>query len=198
MDALGGDDGMGIPSMPESPMGGAPGGDPMGGPTGPDPMSGGPGGVDPMDNDSLENDGSDNGDFGGNDDSEENLGSKEAVEKYSGKLSQALYTYNKESEEPDVDLNKYAAKMINKQASQVLTDKAKKEVIKTIKNGSMGNDDEDEGEQDNNDDIDLATESIIREICNSLTDISSKNRKKRVSKMVDKEHPCRNFRKLKR
>lgn len=127
MDALGGVDGMGVPSMPNEPM-----------PNEQDPMQQGDDGMGGFD----QEDGFDAGV-----DADADSDPKKYIQQLTGKLSQELRKYNDEQPNPDEDLNKYVAGMIIPQASKGLTDKGKNEIIKKVKKGTV-DDGEDMGDEE--------------------------------------------------
>ena len=87
---------------------------------------------------------------------------KKSIQQLVGKLSQELRDYNNNQPNQDVDLNKYVAGMIIPQATSVMTDQDKNEVINKIQSGNVdaSNDSEPMGEE----------EPIVNEVINSLID----------------------------
>ena len=72
---------------------------------------------------------------------------KKFIQQLTGKLSQSLRKYNDNNGQPDVDLNKYVAGMIIKQATEGLSQDDADEIIQKVKadedfsmEGDMGND----------------------------------------------------------
>jgi hypothetical protein len=63
---------------------------------------------------------------------DENTDPKKFIQQLTGKLSQSLRTYNDEQGQPDVDLNKYVAGMINKQATEGLSEEDVEEILTKI------------------------------------------------------------------
>lgn len=62
-------------------------------------------------------------------DTDENEDPKKFIQQLAGKLSQSLRKYNSQLPQPDVDLNKYVAGMVNKQAVQGLPPEEVKVII---------------------------------------------------------------------
>ena len=58
---------------------------------------------------------------------------KKYIQQLTGKLSQSLRKYNENLPHPEVDLNKYVAGMILKQAIEGLTNVEKKEILDKVK-----------------------------------------------------------------
>ena len=58
---------------------------------------------------------------------------KKYIQQLTGKLSQTLRKYNQDNGQPDVDLNKYVAGMIAKQAVDGLSEEDTKEILDKIK-----------------------------------------------------------------
>ena len=93
-------------------------------------------------------------DFDAGVDADENEDPKKYIQQLTGKLSQTLRNYNENLPQPDVDLNKYVAGMINKQATNGLNDNDIKEIMDKL------NSDEKMSIEDDSED--LANESINR------------------------------------
>ena len=93
-------------------------------------------------------------DFDAGVDADENEDPKKYIQQLTGKLSQTLRNYNENLPKPDVDLNKYVAGMINKQATNGLNDNDIKEILDKL------NSDEKMSIEDDSED--LANESINR------------------------------------
>lgn len=93
-------------------------------------------------------------DFDAGVDADENTDPKKYIQQLTGKLSQTLRNYNENLPQPDVDLNKYVAGMINKQATNGLNDNDIKEIM-----DKLNSDEEMSIENETND---LANESIDR------------------------------------
>lgn len=72
---------------------------------------------------------------------------KRYIQQLTGKLSQSLRKYNQELPQPDADLNKYVAGMINKQAVEGISQEDVKEILSKIK------DDDDSDNDDDNEDV---------------------------------------------
>ena len=122
------------------------------------------------------------------------------IQQLTGKLSQSLRAYNEDRPQPDTDLCKYVAGMINKQASAGLSEKDVKEILDKIEagedfekpDGNISNGDEDDNvdneikdpetknshEGDGNSDA-IPTESINRkELLDEIfNDILNNNKK---------------------
>jgi len=58
---------------------------------------------------------------------------KRYIQQLTGKLSQTLQKYNNDNGQPDVDLNKYVAGMITKQAMKGLSEEDANEIIEKVK-----------------------------------------------------------------
>ena len=86
---------------------------------------------------------------------------KKSIQQLVGKLSQELRTYNDNQEGQDTDLNKYVAGMIIPQATKVMTDDDKNEVINKIKKGSTDDMTPENGNMQDD-------EPIVNEVINSL------------------------------
>ena len=78
-------------------------------------------------------------------DADENQDPKKYIQQLTGKLSQTLQKYSNDNGSPDVDLNKYVAGMIVKQAMKGLSEQDAEEIIDKVKS------DEDFSMEDNND-----------------------------------------------
>lgn len=98
---------------------------------------------------------------------------KKSIQQLVGKLSQELRDYNNNQPNQDTDLNKYVAGMIIPQATSVMTDQDKNEVINKIQSGNVdaSNDSEPMGEE----------EPIVNEVINSL--INGRNTKREDKKI---------------
>lgn len=168
MDALGGNDGMGVPNMPNEPM--------------PNDM-----GMAPQD-DMGGMEGDEMGGFDAGVEADPESDPKKYIQQLTGKLSQELRKYNDEQPNPDEDLNKYVAGMIIPQASKGLTDKGKNEIIKKVKSGTV----EDEAPVEG----DVQTESINEIVNNILDDKDAKKRVKDkiTNKTLPKRSPFRSNR----
>ena len=125
------------------------------------------------------------------------------IQQLTGKLSQSLRAYNEDRPQPDADLCKYVAGMINKQASAGLSEKDVKEILDKIEagedfkepDGDISNGDEDDNvdneikdpetknshEGDGNSDT-IPTESINRkELLDEIfNDILNNNKKEEL------------------
>ena len=71
-------------------------------------------------------------DFDAGVEADENEDPKKYIQQLSGKLSQSLRKYNQELPKPDSELNKYVAGMINKSATEGLSQEDVKEIIDKI------------------------------------------------------------------
>lgn len=87
---------------------------------------------------------------------------KKSIQQLVGKLSQELRDYNENQPNQDTDLNKYVAGMIIPQATSVMTDQDKNEVINKIQKGNV-----DDPSQSMDDEMD---EPIVNEVLNSFID----------------------------
>ena len=132
-------------------------------------------------------------------DADEETDPKRYIQQLTGKLSQTLRSYNEELPQPDADLNKFVAGMINKQAIEGLDQNDVDDILKKIKS-----DEPVEGEQDDmtepNDmqqqtDENMPMESVSRktqidEIFNDL--INKNDEEQNVSdKMINKKNSFR-------
>lgn len=72
---------------------------------------------------------------------------KKTIQQLAGKLSQELRTYNEQQPQPDSELNKYVAGMINKQAIEGLDSEDRKDVLRKIKNDDGNSESENEHEE---------------------------------------------------
>ena len=132
-------------------------------------------------------------------DANEETDPKRYIQQLTGKLSQTLRSYNEELPQPDADLNKFVAGMINKQAIEGLDQNDVDDILKKIKS-----DEPVEGEQDDmpepNDmqqqtDENMPMESVSRktqidEIFNDL--INKNDEEQNVSdKMINRKNSFR-------
>lgn len=142
-----------MPPMEDTPDMGGNAGPEMG--SGPDQMGND---MPPMDDNGMgggpgfEDEGPDDGGFDGGfddggDDADDEQDPKKHIQKLAGELSQSLRQYNDENGEPDVELCKYVAGMINSQAIKGLSEDDADEVLSKIKSG----DDFSEGDEDDDD-----------------------------------------------
>lgn len=99
---------------------------------------------------------------------------KKSIQQLVGKLSQELRTYNDNQEGQDIDLNKYVAGMIIPQATKVMTDQDKDEVIDKIQKGLT--DDESTNDTKVNDGMPMDDEPIVNEVINSLVNDKKESR----------------------
>lgn len=93
---------------------------------------------------------------------------KRYIQQLAGKLSQSLRAYNSELPSPDIDLNKYVAGMINKQAIEGMNDKDVKDVLSKIKSDESSEDDFEEDNATDDDNSDIQNESIRRDKINEI------------------------------
>ena len=95
------------------------------------------GGMPPMDNqmpmDNQNNQFDTNFDAGV--DADEEQDPKRYIQQLTGKLSQSLRDYNQSLQQPDVDLDKYVAGMIIKQAIEGLSDEDTKDILDKVNSG---------------------------------------------------------------
>lgn len=87
------------------------------------------------------------------------------IQQLTGKLSQSLRAYNEDRPQPDTDLCKYVAGMINKQASAGLSEKDVKEILDKIEAGEEFEEPDSNVSKDNEDD----------NVDNEIKDSESKN-----------------------
>jgi len=73
---------------------------------------------------------------------------KKYIQQLTGKLSQTLQKYTDNNGQPDVDLNKYVAGMITKQAMKGLSEEDAEEIIDKVKADEDFSMEDDGGEQD--------------------------------------------------
>lgn len=108
----------------------------------------------PMEDDMNDENGNEDGmfdnDFDAGVDTNEEDDPRKYIQQLTGKLSQTLRNYNQQQEKPDVDLCKYVAGMINKQAIKGLTPDDVDEVLKKLKS-----DDDEDDDSDSNEDMDF-------------------------------------------
>jgi hypothetical protein len=74
-------------------------------------------------------------DFDAGVEADEEQDPKKYIQQLTGKLSQTLRKYNSDLGQPDVDLNKYVAGMINKQATEGLSEDDVEEILNKVKSG---------------------------------------------------------------
>lgn len=72
-------------------------------------------------------------DFDAGVEADEEQDPKKFIQQLTGKLSQSLQKYNDNNGQPDVDLNKYVAGMITKQAMKGLSEEDAEEIIDKVK-----------------------------------------------------------------
>lgn len=97
------------------------------------PMGGGMGGPMPQGNQQMDNQFDTNFDAGV--DADEEQDPKKYIQQLTGKLSQTLRKYNEDNGQPDVDLNKYVAGMVVKQATEGLSKDDADEIISKVRSG---------------------------------------------------------------
>lgn len=106
---------------------------------------------------------------------------KKFIQQLTGKLSQSLNSYNKENND-DEELSKYVGKMIVKAAAKGLSDKGKKDLIKSI-NTTKSESDMDDDESKDELDEEIFTKKEIKNIMESFnSDLELKNKIKRIPK----------------
>ena len=113
------------------------------------------------------NDMGDNNEFDTNFDpgveADEEQDPKKFIQQLTGKLSQSLRKYNENNGQPDVDLNKYVAGMITKQAMEGLSQDDADEIIDKIKA------DEDFSIEDGeNQEIEQGTDQAVQQMDNQM------------------------------
>lgn len=95
----------------------------------------------PMEDDGMEG-GMEEESMGGMDDTDgENTDPKKEIQSMTGSLSQKLRAYNSQMPQPDVDLNKYVAGMINKQAVNGLNPEDVEAIIAKLQHDEDTDDD---------------------------------------------------------
>lgn len=100
-------------------------------------------------------------DFDAGVDADEENDPKKYIQQLTGKLSQTLRKYNEDLPQPDVDLNKYVAGMINKQATIGLNDEDVNEILGKVKADEEADENFDDGSDLNGDEnISMANESV--------------------------------------
>ena len=96
-------------------------------------------------------------------DADEEQDPKKFIQQLTGKLSQSLRKYNENNGQPDVDLNKYVAGMITKQAMEGLSQDDADEIIDKIKA------DEDFSIEDGeNQEIEQGTDQTVQQMDNQM------------------------------
>lgn len=99
---------------------------------------------------------------------------KKFIQQLAGKLSQSLRSYNSDLPSPDVDLNKYVAGMVTKQAVEGLSAKDANEILKKIQGDEDAEtsetdiEDEPQTEQEPTEDDEITNESVIRDKINEI------------------------------
>lgn len=83
-------------------------------------------------------------------DADEESDPKKYIQQLTGKLSQTLRSYNENLPQPDADLNKFVAGMINKQAIDGLNQNDIDDILKKIKNDEPIDNSEQGGDQEDN------------------------------------------------
>ena len=87
----------------------------------------------PMDDNGIGNNNEFDTNFDPGVEADEEQDPKKFIQQLTGKLSQSLRKYNENNGQPDVDLNKYVAGMITKQAMEGLSQDDAEEIIDKIK-----------------------------------------------------------------
>lgn len=107
-------------------------------------------------------------DFDAGVDADEETDPKKYIQQLTGKLSQTLRSYNDNLPQPDVDLNKFVAGMINKQATNGLNQNDVDDILKKIKSNEADDTTQQDltdvngNEADNFDDNEIPNESLNR------------------------------------
>ena len=87
-------------------------------------------------------------DFDAGVDADEEQDPKRYIQQLTGKLSQTLQKYSDENGQPDVDLNKYVAGMITKQAMKGLSEDDAQDILDKVKAGDDFSAEGDEPDED--------------------------------------------------
>ena len=99
-------------------------------------------------------------------DADEEQDPKKFIQQLTGKLSQSLRKYNENNGQPDVDLNKYVAGMITKQAMEGLSQDDANEIIDKIKaDEDFSMEDEDNGNQN----IEKGNDQTMQQMDNQMS-----------------------------
>ena len=117
----------------------------------------------PMDNNGIGNNNEFDTNFDPGVEADEEQDPKKFIQQLTGKLSQSLRKYNENNGQPDVDLNKYVAGMITKQAMEGLSQDDADEIIDKIKA------DEDFSIEDGeNQEIEQGTDQTVQQMDNQM------------------------------
>ena len=117
----------------------------------------------PMDNNGIGNNNEFDTNFDPGVEADEEQDPKKFIQQLTGKLSQSLRKYNENNGQPDVDLNKYVAGMITKQAMEGLSQDDADEIIDKIKA------DEDFSIEDGeNQEIEQGTDQAVQQMDNRM------------------------------
>lgn len=138
-------------------------------------------------------------DFDAGVDADEENDPKKYIQQLTGKLSQTLRKYNEDNGQPDVDLNKYVAGMITKQAMEGLSQDDADEILNKIKADEDFSTDEEQdmGNMEQNDGNQMPKDSGMEQQDNFQQPNESKIRNNRkldeiigtVLKQNDENHP---------
>ena len=117
----------------------------------------------PMDDNGIGNNNEFDTNFDPGVEADEEQDPKKFIQQLTGKLSQSLRKYNENNGQPDVDLNKYVAGMITKQAKEGLSQDDADEIIDKIKA------DEDFSIEDGeNQEIEQGTDQAVQQMDNQM------------------------------
>ena len=117
----------------------------------------------PMDDNGIGNNNEFDTNFDPGVEADEEQDPKKFIQQLTGKLSQSLRKYNENNGQPDVDLNKYVAGMITKQAMEGLSQDDADEIIDKIKA------DEDFSIEDGeNQEIEQGTDQAVQQMDNQM------------------------------
>lgn len=117
----------------------------------------------PMDDNGIGNNNEFDTNFDPGVEADEEQDPKKFIQQLTGKLSQSLRKYNENNGQPDVDLNKYVAGMITKQAMEGLSQDDADEIIDKIKA------DEDFSIEDGeNQEIEQGTDQTVQQMDNQM------------------------------
>lgn len=119
----------------------------------------------------VDNDNKYNSHFDAGVDADEAEDPRTYIQQLTGKLSQSLRKYNRERNKVDVDLCKYVAGMINKQASEGLSEKDIEEIVDKIEPGR----DTYDGVDDNSDEMDTENNNIINKKDDNGNDMNTES-----------------------
>ena len=120
----------------------------------------------PMDNNGIGNNNEFDTNFDPGVEADEEQDPKKFIQQLTGKLSQSLRKYNENNGQPDVDLNKYVAGMITKQAMEGLSQDDANEIIDKIKaDEDFSMEDEDNGNQN----IEKGNDQTMQQMDNQMS-----------------------------